>query len=120
VRRILATLVLAAISFTLVPLTLLGADEDTPACCRKDGKHKCAMSGMEDESGPTLHPVSQCPMLPPANAAPISAAIAVLAPKRDQIASITATLNSPEQAEAQYHVSFSRSRQKRGPPHTSL
>ena len=116
----MASLLLAAISFTLVPVALLAytSDSDLPACCRKDGKHKCAMSGMDDDaSGPAMRGVSQCPMFPtrPASTAAGNVAGAPI-PETVTETRFAAFLNAAEQAEAQYRVAFSRSRHKRGPP----
>ena len=111
-RRILASLLLAVISFALVPIA--SAEPDLPACCRKDGKHKCGM--MDDPSGTSFRGVSQCPMLPKSNAAPVSGVVGAPVPGRDQVSTFAAFLKRPEQAEAQYRVSFNRSRQKRAPP----
>jgi len=120
VRRLLASLVLAVISFTLAPLSLFAsADDDLPACCRKDGKHKCAMSDMamadDDAGGPTLRSASRCPMFP---VHPPSGIASVFALAPDQTTELSAVLfpACAEQAEALYRISFNRSRQKRGPP----
>ena len=120
VRRISATLLLAAISFPLVALMALassGPDSGLPACCRKDGKHKCAMSGMMDEtSGPSFRATSQCPLFPSSSAAPVCRTTGAPVPSRQQVCGIATFVSRPEQAEAQYRISFNRSRQKRGPP----
>jgi hypothetical protein len=121
VRRLSATLLLAAISFPLVALVALAsADRDSsiPACCRKDGKHKCAMSEMSDEiSGSSFRVTSRCPMFPTSGAAPVcSSSTGALVPSSDQVGEIAAPVNRSEQAELLYRISFNRSRQKRGPP----
>jgi len=47
-RRFLAIFVLAAVSCGLVAPAAWAAVDDTPACCRRDGKHHChsGMAGM--------------------------------------------------------------------------
>jgi hypothetical protein len=75
------------------------------------------MAGMDDQaSGPSFRADSRCPMFPSSSAAPIASVTGAPVPSTNQIASVATQLNRPEQAEAQYRVSFSRSRQKRGPP----
>ena len=57
VRSLAATLLLLVISLPLLPLQLPVAGEDgLPACCRKDGQHRCAaMARMKAaRSGPQL------------------------------------------------------------------
>jgi len=50
-RRIVANLVLAVMAWSFVaPMALAAAGSDTPACCRRDGKHHC-MSGMSGMAG---------------------------------------------------------------------
>jgi hypothetical protein len=46
-RRALALLLLAVIGSPLItPLLFASARADLPVCCRRDGKHHCAMGGM--------------------------------------------------------------------------
>src|SRR5271167_2804999 len=47
-RRILASLLLALCSFGLVSPFLQAQPSVIPACCRRDGKHHCAMSSNRD------------------------------------------------------------------------
>lgn len=43
-RRLLAQLLLLVLSFPLIlPLFASTTEENLPACCRRDGKHACAM-----------------------------------------------------------------------------
>ena len=109
---------LTAISLTLMPAALFAStDSGLPACCRKDGKHKCGMAEMDAAAGPTLRGVTQCPMFPSrTSAAPASSVVGAPVPYQIATIHIDTFLNSAEQVEAQYRVSFSRSRQKRGPP----
>ena len=120
-RRLLASFVLAAISFTLVPLALLAgtSDSDLPACCRKDGKHKCAMAEIasDEDSGPAFRGVSRCPMFP--SHLPFVAASSVTgapAPYQSCEIVVASFPACAEQSATLYRISHSRSRQKRGPP----
>ncbi len=115
----LASVLLAAISFMLVPAALFAStDSDVPACCRKDGKHKCAMSEMgDDNAGPAMRSSTQCPMFPShTTAAQACSVVGAPVPLHHSEIHITSFLKSAQQAEAQYRLSFSRTRQKRGPP----
>lgn len=50
-RRFLAIFVLFVVGCsTVAPLALASAYAETPACCRRDGKHHC-QSGMADMAG---------------------------------------------------------------------
>jgi len=51
VRRVFAALLLALCSYSLIsPIVLASAASDLPACCRRDGKHRCAMADMQSAS----------------------------------------------------------------------
>jgi hypothetical protein len=127
-RRLLSILLLAIIGLPfLTPLLAQGAAEDAslPVCCRKSGKHHCAMrladhlqASQSHQS--TVSTVSEtCPSYPGIVAAthpnlladPVSVSVA------------TALLSHPTgtvQTECKRRIAQDRSRQKRGPPYTSL
>lgn len=69
-RRALSSILLAVFSFPLISPMLAGADSDLPACCRRDGKHHCAMTGMaEAASGIAIQAIQpKCPLFPKAGA----------------------------------------------------
>ena len=89
-HRILAILLTAVFSLPLItPLLSASADPQLPACCRKDGKHACAMRKAAPASGPAVSAVKPaCPLYPVGNpsfaqsdalaAPPLQAATAVL------------------------------------------
>lgn len=66
-RRFSAILMLAIFSFSLMS-PLFGSDPNAnlPACCRRNGKHHCAMAmGVgASQSGPALGNNAKCPMYP--------------------------------------------------------
>ena len=78
-RRLLSILVLSATGLgPVAPLALAATDANTPACCRRDGKHRCAgmsdMAGMPGMSGtgsgeglPTLRATAACPHRSPSS-----------------------------------------------------
>jgi|SRR5579883_1252967 len=88
-----------------------------PACCRRSGKHHCAMAGtMLRQQGHAISMIAEkCPYTP---------AVARLLPWTPLAPSIEAAIFAGvirhpavhAQAEALYRVSFDRTRQKRGPP----
>ncbi|MGI8745430.1 MAG: hypothetical protein ACR2NN_23230 [Bryobacteraceae bacterium] len=120
-RRISATLLLGIISFSLIGPAFAGADSKLPACCRRDGKHRCAMMNMagqeESSSGLAVNAARQkCPNYPKAGAVQAYSKTVLLTSFQTMSA---LTLRHPaiqKQTETHYPISFSRSRQKRGPP----
>jgi hypothetical protein len=117
-RRALALFLLVLSSFPLVaPAALAGAKSNLPACCRRNGEHHCgAMDEATASSGVAIHSVSRCPAFPLATTAPADARVAVL---KNSAVIFGAIVSHPAiyfQTEASYRISFSRSRQKRGPP----
>jgi hypothetical protein len=105
-------------SFALIS-PLLASDSvqaNLPACCRRAGKHHCAMAGQETQQGASIDIVSQkCPCIPTATTAIHLGALA--APAGHAIfAGIISHPAIHAQTAAQYRISFDRSRQKRGPP----
>jgi hypothetical protein len=122
-RRALATLLLALFSFSLISPAVLASDPESnlPACCRRDGKHHCAMMGAmmamqsESPSGPALQ-TARCPSFPTAGA--IAASPAASLPGLSQ-AVFTGFFSHSVflQATATLGLSsYSRAGQKRGPP----
>lgn len=118
-QRALAAVLVLVFSFPLIAPAFASQVEEAnlPACCRRDGKHHCAMS-MTLGSVPSRYAVvgEKCPfpllarpalMLPHAFAAPGPGAMAALAKGPSLMV---------RQAEAGYRVSLERARHKRGPP----
>lgn len=100
------------------PLLTASPDESAlPPCCRRNGKHHCAMAGMMmGMAWPYRVVTEKCPYSP-------FAALALMAPHAfaggagQAFTTHSALEASPAaQAEAGYRISFHRSRQKRGPP----
>ncbi|MGC2163529.1 MAG: hypothetical protein WA634_16590 [Silvibacterium sp.] len=116
-RRLLAISLLMLFTAPFV-MPLFGtstAESTVPACCRRNGKHHCMMN-MAWSQDRTFRTVGEkCPysIAPPA--------ILVLPSfKPSAAASVFAGITRHPavvpQTEAQFRVSFDRSRQKRGPP----
>lgn len=119
-------LLLLAIGFSLIGPLLLAAsaEDDLPACCRRDGKHRCAMrSSSATLSEAVLRaPQSRCPQCPNGSqsfaASKLDAAAPVLL---TQAAELVSTLRDPAaEAQTAYRISDIRTAQKRGPPAVSL
>jgi hypothetical protein len=116
-RRIFASLLLAVFSFPLIaPAMLASAESSLPACCRRNGKHGCAMPSAAASTGAVSLLATRCSMFPSGSPAPAAGFVAVL---RSSDAIFAAIVSHPAihvQTEAIGRVSFSRASQKRGPP----
>ena len=119
-RRALALLLLVGFSLPLIaPAFASHPDEASlPVCCRRNGEHHCAMSGMMGSGVPARYRTvaSKCPFAP-------FAAVALMLPHpyATQTASAVAAPHAGpadlvRDAEAGFRISFHRARQKRGPP----
>ena len=120
-QRISAILLLAVFSVWLIGPAFANADSKRPACCRRDGKHRCSMMSLADQqpssSGLAVKSARQkCPYFPKAGAVPAHSK--TILPKNSQAiaASIVSYPAIRTHAEAHYRNSFARSHQKRGPP----
>jgi len=123
-RRAISSLLLAVSAFpAIAPLLLPNIVSDLPACCRRDGKHRCSMSSIDAEnalvdqsSGSAATSNSpRCPYYP--------ASITVFGERSISPAAnseaIPVSLGSQPAMERWIEarrVSFSRSHHKRGPP----
>jgi hypothetical protein len=129
-RRLLSILLFGAFLLPfLAPMLSMGAQAESqlPACCRRNGKHHCAMSaeaiatltGAGDQHRSFRAPLEKCPCqqrLAGATHHELSAATAAATTR-------IALLQEPSavaQAECLRRIAFDRSRQKRGPPATQL
>jgi hypothetical protein len=120
-RRALASILLALVSFPLIaPLLVAGTDANLPPCCRRNGKHHCSMMSMgeqESSSGPAASANQpKCPYYPAAHTVPGVPAAALPAGSTATIALHFSRSGAEARTKAGYRISFCRSRQKRGPP----
>jgi len=132
VHRWISILMLALIgAFCAVPLVRAASadsESDLPACCRRDGKHRCAMNDeylrSRSSDGPdVVSPPQHCPMYPqwtgiaflrsPFRFAALPTANIFSAGLRSHPACFTQTF-------ALYRISAERSRLERGPPSQQL
>jgi hypothetical protein len=118
-RRAFATLLVLVFSLPLIaPALTSGSDaSQLPACCRRSGRHQCALK-VELGNIPTrIHVVSEkCPYSPFAHTPlvqphPFAAPVSLTATNYG--ADFTAVIRA---AEAGYRISSDRARHKRGPP----
>jgi hypothetical protein len=118
VQRVCATLLLVLFGFPLiVPAVRADSENKLPTCCRREGKHHCGMAngaGAQQTSGVSAR--AKCPSYPVASAAPVFSNTILLNPSQVFFASIVNHPAVHSQTEALQRISFSRSRQKRGPP----
>lgn len=124
VRRVSAFVLLAIFSFSMIATAALNTlESNLPECCRKDGKHKCAMSSasmqtMQQSEEIAFRPAGEkCPTPPNHGASLRSDSFASLhRATADTSVSLASHPSGVVQTEARYRASFSRTRQKRGPP----
>jgi hypothetical protein len=92
-----------------------------PQCCRKNGKHHCQMHvAHESDSGPAFSSIAEkCPCCPHATFA-LQAHSYIPSIAGSIYAALIQHPGVSPQTEANYRVSYDRSRQKRGPPLTVL
>jgi hypothetical protein len=119
-RRALAILLMALFSFPLISPALFASDADSnlPACCRRGGKHHCAMMAMGSESpspGRSAQ-AGRCSLFPDAGAIPGSPAVSLPAVCKAIFAELLSHPASCSQVKALCLISYSRAGQKRGPP----
>jgi hypothetical protein len=116
-RRLAAAILLAWIHFALLFAAVtpaVASDANLPACCRKNGTHRCWMT-QSSASGPGFQ-AALCPMYPRAGAVPGQAKSAGLTASASVFGVIASHPAVQPQTEARYRISFSRAGQKRGPP----
>lgn len=119
-RRMLAVALLSVFSLSLIPVGgTIGTDSKLPPCCRRDGKHKCAMMDAAKASvgpGASIEATkSKCPLFPIGKSSAATQAFDATPPIRFAVV-VNHEPNAVSQADALYRTSYCRTRQKRGPP----
>jgi len=113
---------LVVVSCSLIaPALFAGDGSNLPACCRRDGAHRCAMrtaaSAQESPDGLAIRtPSPVCPAFPKLGPVPSGAKTPGLQAAQAIFASLMQHPAVQPQTEALYRVSFTRTGQKRGPP----
>jgi len=116
-RRILAiTLLIAFGSPLAVPLLAFPSDSLRllPACCRRNGAHRCSGMAVSAASGPALQ-APPCPVYP-SPSTPLRLAAAVLAAAPATGAEPLHTSGPPAPSRPRAHSSIASANPKRGPP----
>ena len=113
-RRVCATLLLVLLGFPLImPEIRAESEPKLHSCCLRGGKHQCAM-GNQATRGPGLR--EKCPNFPGVTAIPALSNTILLNAAQVFFSGIVKHPVIHPQTEARQRISFSRSRQKRGPP----
>ena len=110
---------LAAFSFPLIaPAVFADAQSNLPECCRRGGKHHCAMASDDAPvADVSLRTTPQrCPLYPGALATPAGEFVAILNSSGQIFGALLSHPAIHLQTEAGYRISLGRSAQKRGPP----
>jgi hypothetical protein len=126
-RRVLASLLLALFSFPLIAVVFASdSASQVPACCRRDGAHRCSMlgsmmgsmmdGGMESP-GPAFQAIRpKCPFYPSTTVSPAETKVAIPRSYLRIFGSSVCSQVAAVRAESRSCISFNRSHQKRGPP----
>ena len=117
-RRISAILLMALFSLSLISPAVFASDADSnlPACCRRAGKHHCAMTASQlGASGPAVQ-TGRCPVFPAGEAVPANRPVSLPGTAQVVFAGLASHPASRPQTEALCRISYSRAAQKRGPP----
>jgi len=116
-RRFWAILLVVFSSFSLIAPVVFFSDADSPlpACCRRNGKHACAM--LASQSGPSgaSAQAARCPLFPATKAMPGRTA-SVPGNRQAIFAGLVSNPAAHPQIEAQYRICHSRAGLERGPP----
>ena len=122
-RQALAIFLLVLFSFSLIsPTVSAGFAAKLPVCCRRDGKHHCAMTNMGDlqespSSGLALRAGQpRCPNYPTTGAVPTQSQTVQLKGSQAISPLIPSHRAIQEQTETHLHLSLNSSHPKRGPP----
>jgi hypothetical protein len=120
VRRAISIALLGVIAYLVVaPAAFAGTDSNLPECCRRNGKHHCAMMAQlpAPDTVPTFRPIhTVCGSYPVSTAAPAGAAIALPKGSGSTFAATVIWVETFACCDAQPRTPFTRSRQKRAPP----
>ena len=120
-RRTLAMLLVALFGFGLMGPVVSASEEDfrLPACCRRDGKHSCAMTAIQrgSSSGHSVQ-AARCRLFPSAKAFPPGRTVSLRGASRMIFGGLVSHSASRSQVEVLYRTSYSRACQGRAPPNS--
>jgi len=118
-RRLLSLVLLAAFGLPIVaPMFALGQDPDAglPACCRRHGKHRCAMLEARDKESAAPSLTARCPFFPQNAIAPVTGAHLIVFHAPRLSAPFAATSAPAARAETHRRNVRDSAHHKRGPP----
>ncbi len=120
-RKISIAVVMALLAPTLLIFAELNTldQSNLPACCRRDGKHHCAMmAGMEESQGTAFRATPEpCPFRSLASSTPLTVGYLPQASSRLFVQAVTELAFSP-QPRPEFHSEVAANHHKRGPPTT--
>jgi len=131
VQRLKAILLLALFAASLIPpATSTAVDAKLPACCRRDGRHHCAMlaqtiasrgaSSARNSSLSVSQRQQPCPLFAKQSALPMPARLSLPAPSRLTFCVPPGRTTAASQAAPQGQDAFRQRQQERGPPSFSV
>lgn len=122
-QRLCALLLISCLNASLMlPLWLSEAASQVPECCRRTGRHKCAMQmaasranvSTTDPSEPDI--AARCPFANATHAEAVIPSSWLPAPAQVYFGVLLSHAAAQAQTEARFRCSFLRACQKRGPP----
>jgi len=111
-------LLVAVFSFSLISPAVFAWDADSrlPVCCRRGGKHGCAMMpGQSPASGHSVQ-AARCRFFPPGKAVPPGRSVSLSGVCQAIFATLPVHPASRSRTETLYRISYSRAGQERAPP----
>lgn len=120
-RRARASLLTALVSFPLIgPVLFANTGSDLPTCCRRNGKHRCAMpdiGAVKTPVGPALRVIQpKCPLFLKAGIVPAFSKTVLLGVAPRASAPRLFSLTTARTDDRRPRVFLRGSVQKRGPP----
>ena len=118
-RRLLSLVLLAAFGLPIVaPMFALGQDPDAglPICCRRHGKHHCAMLEARNKESAAPSLIARCPFFPQSAVAPVTGAHLIVFHPPRLSASFAAAFAPAARTETHRPIARDSAHHKRGPP----
>jgi hypothetical protein len=117
-RRVLASLLVALFSLSLIAPAVFASDPDSklPACCRRDGKHHCGMASHAESPTSPAAQTAKCDLFPSGGAVLASQIAGLPGISRVVLTGFFSQPAAIAHAETVSRISYSQAGQKRGPP----
>lgn len=123
-HRISAALLIALFSFSLAGPAVFASNDDSnlPPCCRRGGKHHCAMmdgamlhAAADSSAGPSLQ-AARCPLYPSAPNIPANRIVTFVGARPPVFAGLVSRPAHRVEASSIFRIAYHRPGEKRGPP----